>query len=223
MATQRAKAQLPPLDTGPLPLKGYRRAGTPGAVTVAAVRCAAARAAVRRCGACAAKPQRAQQIWPLRKPETCREAARRQLIDLVDSVGGVGPQRRRRALWKQPVKERLHRGWPRSLSNRSSRLPLQVLAFPVADRASRLCARPSSRRAAGCPTCRASAAPSPPPASPNGVNLPPCRAAPSRPQKRGKKVLVLDPSVSGPLTLLDPRLGELLTEHGVARWAPVKA
>jgi hypothetical protein len=35
--------------------------------------------------------------------------------------------------------------------------------------------------------------------------------------------LVLDPSVSGPLTLLDPRLGELLTEHGVARWAPVKA
>ena len=37
------------------------------------------------------------------------------------------------------------------------------------------------------------------------------------PQKRGKKALVLDPAVSGPLTLLDPALSSLLTEHGVAK------
>lgn len=35
--------------------------------------------------------------------------------------------------------------------------------------------------------------------------------------KRGKKALVLDPAVSGPLTMLDPRLSDLLTEHGVAK------
>jgi hypothetical protein len=37
------------------------------------------------------------------------------------------------------------------------------------------------------------------------------------PQRRGKKALVLDPSLSGPLTLLDAGLSELLTEHGVAK------
>jgi hypothetical protein len=36
-------------------------------------------------------------------------------------------------------------------------------------------------------------------------------------QVRGRKALVLDPALSGPLTLLDTRLGELLSEHGVAR------
>lgn len=36
-------------------------------------------------------------------------------------------------------------------------------------------------------------------------------------QKRGKKALVLEPSISGPLTLLDAGLSELLTEHGVVK------
>jgi hypothetical protein len=36
-------------------------------------------------------------------------------------------------------------------------------------------------------------------------------------QKLGKKALILDPAVSGPLTLLDARLSELLSEHGVAK------
>ncbi|KAI8464581.1 MAG: Sec1-like protein [Monoraphidium minutum] len=35
--------------------------------------------------------------------------------------------------------------------------------------------------------------------------------------KRGKKALVLDPAVSGPLTLLDAGLSGLLSEHGVAK------
>jgi hypothetical protein len=36
-------------------------------------------------------------------------------------------------------------------------------------------------------------------------------------QRRGKKALVLDPAVSGPLSLLDTGLADLLTEHGVVK------
>lgn len=50
--------------------------------------------------------------------------------------------------------------------------------------------------------------------SPAGVRL---RARVARPQKRGKKALVLDPAISGSLTLLDSGLSELLTEHGIAK------
>eukprot|EP00798_Chlamydomonas_sp_ICE-L_P015851 gene15851-21978_t len=35
--------------------------------------------------------------------------------------------------------------------------------------------------------------------------------------KRGKKALILDPSCSGPITLLDGSLSELLAEHGVCK------
>lgn len=55
------------------------------------------------------------------------------------------------------------------------------------------------------------------------VDCPPVRRdrSPSclgvRMQKRGTKALVLDPSISGPLTLLEPNLPELLTEHGVIK------
>lgn len=40
---------------------------------------------------------------------------------------------------------------------------------------------------------------------------------PSKPQKRGTKALILDPAVSGPLSLLDVSLPELLAEHGVTK------
>lgn len=36
-------------------------------------------------------------------------------------------------------------------------------------------------------------------------------------QRRGRKALILDPSISGPISLLDSSLTELLTEHGVAK------
>jgi hypothetical protein len=45
-------------------------------------------------------------------------------------------------------------------------------------------------------------------------------APPRAAQKRGKKALVLDPALSGPLTLLDAQLSALLTEHGVAKCGP---
>jgi len=34
----------------------------------------------------------------------------------------------------------------------------------------------------------------------------------------GRKALVLDPSVSGPFSMLDASLTDLLTEHGVVKW-----
>jgi hypothetical protein len=39
-------------------------------------------------------------------------------------------------------------------------------------------------------------------------------------QKRGTKVLVLDPLISGPLSLLDSNLPELVAEHGVTKCVP---
>lgn len=36
-------------------------------------------------------------------------------------------------------------------------------------------------------------------------------------QRRGKKALILDPAVSGPLTLLDVSLTDRFAEHGVAK------
>lgn len=36
-------------------------------------------------------------------------------------------------------------------------------------------------------------------------------------QRRGKKALILDPSISGPLSLLDVGLTELFAEHGVVK------
>lgn len=39
----------------------------------------------------------------------------------------------------------------------------------------------------------------------------------SLPQKRGKKALILDPSISGALMQLDAGLSELFTEHGVIK------
>jgi hypothetical protein len=36
-------------------------------------------------------------------------------------------------------------------------------------------------------------------------------------QKRGKKVLILDPAISGSLTQLDAGLSELFTEHGIVK------
>ena len=36
-------------------------------------------------------------------------------------------------------------------------------------------------------------------------------------QKRGSKALVLDPGISGPLSLLDISLPDLLAEHGVSK------
>jgi hypothetical protein len=36
-------------------------------------------------------------------------------------------------------------------------------------------------------------------------------------QKRGKKALILDPSISGALTQLDGGLSELLSEHGIVK------
>lgn len=38
-------------------------------------------------------------------------------------------------------------------------------------------------------------------------------------QRHGRKVLVLDPSLTGPLSLLDARISDLLSEHGISRWA----
>lgn len=37
------------------------------------------------------------------------------------------------------------------------------------------------------------------------------------PQRRGKKALIVDPSLSGPLSMLDMGLSEMLAEHGVAK------
>ncbi len=51
-----------------------------------------------------------------------------------------------------------------------------------------------------------------PPAS--GARGPP---PPPTLQKRGKKALLIDPSLSGPLSLLDPAMPELLAEHGVVK------
>lgn len=39
-------------------------------------------------------------------------------------------------------------------------------------------------------------------------------------QRRGKKALILDQAVSGPLSLLDVGLADLLTEHGVVKCVP---
>jgi hypothetical protein len=37
------------------------------------------------------------------------------------------------------------------------------------------------------------------------------------PQRRGRKALLLDPALSGPLSLLDTAITDLLTEHGVVK------
>lgn len=78
-AMARPKAQLPPLDSGPLPLRGFRCGGGGHGGS-----CGPAKAPART-----RAPLRAT-LRPTPPPpirtEPPRDAARRQLIDLIDSV-----------------------------------------------------------------------------------------------------------------------------------------
>ena len=119
---------------------------------------------------------RAHSRWRAHIAPKNRDAARKQLIDLIDSV---------RSNERDDV----------SLSWCTSHPPVGVCAPPP--RAPRR-RRTPKRSLAAC-----------------SLRIAALKTTTN--QRRGKKALVLDPTISGPLSLLDAGLSELLTEHGVVK------
>jgi hypothetical protein len=211
------KGQLPGLESGPVPLLPIRCAGL----------------YMVGCGS----RQLSSDLATL-PSGCCRDTARQQLIDLIDTVrlpGGPpclpsAPKSYTHDSIQRPTGAVPHSaavtGTAQAAGRQSPTLPCP-LAQPCPTQAPSTVLRhltASNTPITLSPAASAAAAfaPAIPSCLPWRLFLLCCCArlswpCPHPPQKRGKKALVLDPAISGPLTQLDAGLSELFTEHGVAK------